>query len=82
MIRGQRQEFNIKSIPTDQIQTLESVLNSMSKEGWDLYSIYESELNNKVVYNVIFMREVEIEDDENYEDIQGYKTKMERMFSS
>lgn len=82
MIRGQRQEFCIKSIPTNELQALESVLNSMSKEGWDLYSIYEGEINNKVVYNVIFVREIEIEDDENYEDIQGYKTKMERMFSS
>ncbi len=82
MIRGQRQEFCIKSIPTEEIQALESVLNSMSKEGWDLYSIYEGEINNRVVYNVLFARDVEIEDDENYEDIQGYKTKMERMFSS
>ncbi len=82
MIRGQRQEFCIKSIPTEELQALETTLNSMSKGGWDLYSIYEGELNSKVVYNVIFSREVEIEDDENYEDIQGYKTKMERMFAS
>lgn len=82
MIRGQRQEFCIKSIPIEELTALESTLNSMSKDGWDLYSIYEGEINNKVVYNVIFSREIEIEDDENYEDIQGYKTKMERMFSS
>lgn len=82
MIRGQRQEFCIKSVPVEELTALEGVLNSMSKEGWDLYSIYEGELSNKVVYNVIFSREIEIEEDENYEDIQGYKTKMERMFSS
>lgn len=82
MIRGQRQEFCIKSIPIEELAALESTLNSMSKDGWDLYSIYEGEINNKVVYNVIFSRDIEIEDDENYEDIQGYKTKMERMFSS
>ena len=82
MIRGQRQEFCIKSVPSDDLQAVESLLNSMSKDGWDLYSIYEGELNNKVVYNIFFAREIEIEDDENYEDIQGYKTKMERMFSS
>ncbi len=82
MIRGQRQEFSIKSVPTDELQTFESVLNSMSKEGWDLYSVYEGEINNKIVYNAIFMREIEIEDSDNYEDIQGYKTMMEKMFSS
>ena len=68
MIRGQRQEFCIKSIPIEELTALESTLNSMSKDGWDLYSIYEGEINNKVVYNVIFSREIEIEDDENYED--------------
>ena len=82
MIRGQRQEYCIKSVPTEDIQAFEGTLNSMAKEGWELYSIYEGELDNKVVYNILFAREVEIEDDENYEDIQGYKTKMERMFSS
>ncbi len=82
MIRGQRQEFCIKSVPTEELTAFEQLLNSMSKEGWDLYSIYEGEINNKLVYNVLFSREIEIEDDENYEDIQGYKTKMERMFSS
>lgn len=82
MIRGQRQEFSIKSVPTSEIQAFETLLNTMSKDGWDLYSIYEGELNNKVVYNAIFVREVEIEEDENYEDIQGYKTKMEKMFES
>ena len=82
MIRGQRQEFCIKSVPIEELQALENVLNSMSKDGWDLYSIYEGEINSKVVYNVIFAREIEIEEGEDYEDIQGYKTKMEKMFSS
>src|SRR5699024_5293101 len=81
MIRGQRQEFCIKSAPTDDIPSVEAVLNSMSKDGWDLYSIYEGELNNKVVYNIIFTREIEIEDNDDI-DIQGYKTVMEKMFSS
>ncbi len=82
MIRGQRQEFCIKSVPIEELSLLENTLNQTAKEGWELYSIYEGEANNKVVYNIIFTREVEIEDDENYEDIQGYKTKMERMFSN
>src|SRR5699024_3919 len=38
-------------------------------------------LNNKVVYNIIFTREMEIEDNDEI-DIQGYKTVMEKMFSS
>ena len=45
MIRGQRQEFCIKSVPIEELQAIENVLNYMSKDGWDLYSIYESENN-------------------------------------
>ena len=49
-----RQEFSIKSIPTDDVLLLENTLNAMSGAGWDLYSIYEAEQNSKIVYNCIF----------------------------
>ncbi len=81
MFRGQRQEFSVKSVPTEDLAAFESVLNSMSKSGWELYSIYEGELNGKVVYNTIFCREVEIDDSDDFKDIQEYKTKMEKMFT-
>jgi len=80
MYKSTRQEFCIKTCPIDDIGGLENTINSMSKQGWDLYSLHEGEVNNKVVYNIIFMKEVEFSKDESeFEDIQGYKTKMERM---
>ena len=83
MYNSTRQEFCIKTCPIDDIGGLENTLNSMSKQGWDLYSLHEGEVNNKVVYNIIFMKEVEFSKDESeFEDIQGYKTKMERMLYS
>ncbi len=83
MFKSTRQEFCIKTCPIDDISGLENTLNSMSKQGWDLYSLHEGEVNNKVVYNIIFMKEVEFSKDESeFEDIQGYKTKMERMLYS
>ena len=54
-----RQEFSIKSIPTDDTVLLENTLNAMSSTGWELYSIYEAEQNSKIVYNCIFTKEVE-----------------------
>lgn len=83
MFKNTRQEFCIKTVPADEIQALENTLNSMSKQGWDLYSMHEGEADNKIVYNVIFVKEVEfIPNEDEFEDIQGYKTKMEKMLYS
>lgn len=83
MFKPTRQEFSIKVCPSDEITLLENTLNSMSKEGWDLYSIYESDNGTKIVYNCLFVREVEnIYDEAEFEDIAGFKTQMEKMLYS
>lgn len=83
MYKSTRQEFQIKTCPIDDVAGLENILNSMSRQGWDLYSLHEGEINNKVIYNIIFVKEVEfIKDEAEFEDIQGYKTKMEKMLYS
>ena len=83
MFKPTRQEFSIKVCPSDEITLLENTLNSMSKEGWDLYSIYESDNGTKIVYNCIFVREVEnFYDGKEFEDILGFKSQMEKMLYS
>lgn len=83
MFKPTRQEFSIKVCPSDEITLLENTLNSMSKEGWDLYSIYESDNGTKIVYNCIFVREVEnFYDEKEFEDILGFKSQMEKMLYS
>lgn len=83
MFKPTRQEFSIKVCPSDEITLLENTLNGMSKEGWDLYSIYESDNGSKIVYNCIFTREVEnFYDEAEFEDIAGFKTQMEKMLYS
>lgn len=83
MYKPTRQEFSIKVCPSDEITLLENTLNSMSKEGWDLYSIYESDNGSKIVYNCLFTREVEnIYDETEFDDIAGFKTQMEKMLYS
>lgn len=80
MFRNQRQEFSIKTVPSEDISLLESTLNSMSKEGWDLYSLHESECNSGMQYNCIFVKDVINADDfDEFEDISGFKSKMEKM---
>lgn len=77
-----RQEFSIKQVPTDNASGLETTLNSMSSEGWELYSIYEAEQNSKIVYNCIFAREAEISDDDEDTEIADFRNKVERMLYS
>lgn len=77
-----KQEFSIKQVPTDETQLLQDTLNSYSNRGWELYSIYEAEQNSKLVYNCIFVREVEAAEDEDDADIADFRSKVERMLYS
>lgn len=77
-----RQEFSIKSIPTDETMLLENTLNAMSSSGWELYSIYEAEQNSKIVYNCIFVKEVENTNLENDDDISNFRSAVEKMMYS
>ena len=82
MNRQFRQEYSIKQVPTEDVNSLENVLNSMSVSGWELYSIYEAERNNKLVYNCIFAREIENISDEDDAEIFDFRNKVERMLYS
>ncbi|MBQ8847598.1 MAG: flagellar biosynthesis protein FlhA [Candidatus Gastranaerophilales bacterium] len=77
-----RQEFSIKSIPTDDTLLLENTLNAMATTGWELYSIYEAEQNSKIVYNCIFVKETPVSGDETEEDIINFRNSVERMLYS
>ena len=83
MNRNFKQQFTIKQVPTDDAELLQSTLNATADEGWELYSIYEAEQNSKIVYNCIFVKEVETFDDDNDDnDIAEFRNKVERMLYS
>lgn len=77
-----KQEFSIKSIPTDDTVLLENTLNAMSSSGWELYSIYEAEQNSKIVYNCIFVKETQVNDDEITDELINFRSTVERMLYS
>lgn len=77
-----KQEFAIKSIPTDDTVLLENTLNAMSSVGWELYSIYEAEQNSKIVYNCIFVKETMLNQDDNADEIINFRSTVERMLYS
>jgi len=83
MSKDFKQEFSIKQVPTDDAPLLESTLNSMANEGWELYSIYEVEQNSKIVYNCLFVREVErMQDDFGDDELVNFRSQVEKMLYS
>ena len=82
MQKSHRQEFIIKSCPTDDTEGLEYTLNTMCKEGWELYTLLEGEGTKGTQFNCIFVREVYNDDLSDTDDVSGFKSKMERMFDT
>ncbi len=80
-------KYVIKSVPTDNTQALEDLLNSMSEAGWDLYSMHEVEAEDDgYQYNCIFVTDNSAEEEEENEEdivnIKSFKSQMEKMLSS
>lgn len=78
-------QYVIKSVPSDNVKALENLLNEMSNQGWDLYSMHEVEADDGFQYNCIFASEdsseTELEDDDVV-NITTFKSQMEKMLSS
>ena len=83
---NRKMEYIIKSVPTDDKQMLEDLLNEMSDEGWDLYTMHEVEADDEYQYNCIFMRDKEQTDDTEEFDkivqVNNFKSQMEKMLSA
>ena len=76
-------EYIIKEVPTEDRQALQDLLNEMSIQGWDLYTLHEIESEEDILYSCIFMRErSESEEDEVFDkvvNVKNFKSQMEKM---
>lgn len=82
---NKKMQYVIKSVPTDDKQALEDLLNEMSDAGWDLYTLHEIETEDSVDFNCIFMRERQEEDSTDLDDIvnvTSFKYRMEKMLAA
>ena len=82
---NKRMQYVIKSVPTDDKQALENLLNEMSLDGWDLYTMHEVETASSFDFNCIFMRERKEEDTTDLDDIvniTSFKYRMEKMLAA
>lgn len=82
---NKKMHYVIKSVPTDDKQALEDLLNQMSEEGWDLYTMHEIETDSSFDFNCIFVREKQEDDSTELDDIvsvTSFKSRMEKMLSA
>ena len=83
MYKPTRNVYTIRTSPYNDNEQLENLLNEMSKDGWDVYTMQEIENDDGVFYNCIFIKEVEAEDNlltEN-SDLLNFKSRIERIIN-
>jgi len=83
MYKPSKNIFTIKTSPYNDNEKLENLLNEMSNNGWDIYSIQELENDDNLFYNCIFVKEVENDDStlSDNDDLINFKTRIERIIS-
>ena len=82
---NKRMQYIIKSVPTDDKHALENLLNEMSEQGWDLYTMHEIENEKSIDFDCIFVREKQQEDTTDLDDIvniTNFKYRMEKMLAA
>lgn len=82
MYKQTKPVYSIKTCPSSDFEQLENLLNSMSDDGWELYSMHEVEIDGDYQYSCIFVKDASSEEiaDDNL-DLMGFKSKMERIMS-
>ncbi len=71
---SKKMKYIIKSCPSDDTQALQNLLNEMSMNGWELYSMTEVEADDKLMFNCIFMIEEDMSKDSDSSDIMSWGT--------
>ena len=81
---NKKMQYIIKTCSGENMQELQNLLNEMSMNGWELYSMNEVETDDGVKFNCIFMSETQQEEDLSTSDvinISTFKSQMEKMLS-
>lgn len=83
MYKPTRNIYTIKTSPYNDNEKLEALLNDMSKDGWDVYTIQEMENDDGIYYNCIFIKETENEDStlDETSDLLNFKSRIERIIN-
>lgn len=82
---SKKMQYVIKSVPTEDKQALENLLNEMSEQGWELYTMHEIESDSSIDFNCIFARQKQDDDTTDLDDIvsvTSFKSRMEKMLAA
>ena len=81
--KNSKLQYVIKTVPSESTLPLQNLLNEMSEDGWDLYSMSEVETDEGFQYNCIFVKEADSENTfDDVVNITAFKSKMEKMLSA
>ena len=84
MYKNNKIQYIIKTCSSEDTQELQNLLNEMSMNGWELYSMSEVETDDGFKYHCIFMSENGSAEDNSSGDIikiTSFKSQMEKMLS-
>ena len=84
MFNKNKMQYVVKTCSSENVQDLQNLLNEMSMNGWELYSMQEVEADEGFVYNCIFMTEAKSGNEADNADvinISTFKSQMEKMLS-
>lgn len=82
---SKKMQYVIKSVPTDDKQALENLLNEMSNDGWELYTMHEIEGDSSIDFNCIFIKQKQEENSTDLDSIvnvTSFKSRMEKMLAA
>lgn len=81
---NKKMQYVIKTCSSENTQELQNLLNEMSMNNWELYSMQEVETDEGVLCHCIFMKESELNSGSTNADvmnISSFKSQMEKMLS-
>lgn len=84
MFKDNKLQYVIKSVPADATEPLQNLLNEMSSDGWELYSMHEIEGDEGFQFNCIFVKDYSISNPNMFDEvmnISAFKSQMEKMLS-
>ena len=80
---NKKMQYVIKTCSSENMQELQNLLNEMSMNGWELYSMQETENDDgQLLCHCIFMKEADISEQETNSDvinISSFKSQMEKI---
>ena len=84
MFKKNRMEYVIKTCSAEEAQDLQDLLNEMSMNGWELYSMHDvGDEESGSQLNCIFMRvaKTDYNSESDIINISDFKSQMEKMLS-